>query len=296
MILVTGATGFVGSHLLRRLAKSSHAPVRGLVRRERTGVREGVEPVVGDLTKPETLGPALAGVGTVVHAAAITGDQKEPYRGAYEQINRAGTENLVAAAREAGVGRFVLMSGLGTAAAPAGTYMATRWAMEEAVRNSGIAHVILQPSVLFGDGAEFVAALARLARVSPVLPVLGGGDLRFQPLWIEDLVSCLVKTLTDDSLLGSAIALGGAEYVTFREVLEEICRALSVRRLLLPLPLWLARPQARLMAVLPHPPLTPAMLELFAFDNATDLDVIARNFGFQPRGFREHLRAEGVTG
>jgi uncharacterized protein YbjT (DUF2867 family) len=296
MILVTGATGFVGSHLLRRLVKSSSAPVRGLVRKPRTGVREGVEPVVGDLTRPETLGPALAGVSTVVHAAAITGDQKEPYRGAYDQINRVGTENLVAAAREAGVGRFVLMSGLGTAPAPAGTYMAARWAMEEAVRGSGIPHVILQPSVLFGDGAEFVAALGRLARVSPVLPLLGGGNLRFQPLWVEDLVGCLVKTLSDDSLLGRAIALGGPEYVTFREVLEEICRALAIRRLLLPLPLWVARPQARLMAVLPHPPLTPAMLELFAFDNATDLDVILRNFGFQPRGFREHLRAHGIAG
>ncbi|HEY8813146.1 MAG TPA: NAD-dependent epimerase/dehydratase family protein, partial [Candidatus Dormibacteraeota bacterium] len=121
MILVTGATGFVGSHLLRRLARSDNPPVRGLVRRGRTGVRDGVDPVVGDLTKPETIGPALAGVSTVVHAAAITGDKKEPYRGAYDQINRVGTENLVAAAREAGVGRFVLLSGLGTAPAPAGT-------------------------------------------------------------------------------------------------------------------------------------------------------------------------------
>src|ERR1700694_5147593 len=180
MILVTGATGFVGSHLLRSLEKSGSAPVRALVRRGRTGIRDGVEPVVGDLTEPETLGPALNGISTIVHAAAITGDRKEPYRGAYDQINRVGTENLVAAAKKAGVGRFVLMSGLGTAPAPAGTYMATRWGMEEAVRRSGIPHVILQPSVLFGDGAEFVAALSRLARGSPVLPVLGGGGGRFQ--------------------------------------------------------------------------------------------------------------------
>ncbi len=296
MILVTGATGFVGGHLLRRLAKSGGVPLRGLVRKPGAALPAGVEAAEGDLTRPETLAAPLAGVTIVVHAAAITGDRKEPYRGAYDRINRVATENLVAAAKEAGVDRIVLMSGLGTEPAPAGTYMATRWGMEEAVRGSGIPYVILQPSVLFGDGAEFVAALARLARTSPVLPVLGGGGLRFQPLWIEDLVSCLEMTISGDALLGRAIALGGPEYATFREVLQEICRALSIRRLLVPLPLWVARPQARLMAVLPHPPLTPAMLELFAFDNATELDVIPRNFGFQPRGFREHLRAHGVTG
>src|SRR6202521_4802411 len=271
MILVTGANGFVGAHVLRRLVETREGPIRAMVRsRSKAPSRDGVEVVEADLTRPETLAPAVSGVSVIVHAAAITANIKEPYSGAYDAINRVGTENLVAAAKTAGVSLIVVMSGLGTKPAPKGTYMATRWGLEEAVRKSGIAHVILQPSVLFGDGAEFVAALSRLARVSPVLPVLGGSGLRFQPLWVEDLVSCLVKALSDGALLGRAIALGGAEYVTFREVLQEICRALSIQRLLLPLPLWVAKPQARLLAVLPHPPLTPAMLELFAFDNATD--------------------------
>jgi len=188
------------------------------------------------------------------------------------------------------------MSGL-SAPAKEGSYMATRLGMERAVRDSGIPSVILQPSVLFGDGAEFVAALAGIARISPVLPLLGDPKLKFQPLWIEDLLRILEQSITDDKHLGHSVPLGGPEQVTFKEVLQTICEAMSVRRLLVPLPLPIARLQARIMAaVLSRPPLTPATLELFQFDNSTTLDAVPANFGFQPRGFREHLLAHGVTG
>ena len=298
MILVTGASGFIGGHVVRRLRDTGAGPIRAMVRnRSKASGLDGVEIVEADLTRPETIGPAVAGVSVIVHAAAITANLKEPYPGAYDAINRGGAENLVAAAKSAGVTRIVVMSGLGTRPAPKGTYMATRWGLEEAVRKSGISHVILQPSVLFGDGAEFVAALSRLARVSPVLPLLGGGGVRFQPLWIADLVTCLVACVNGDPPITGEVPLGGSEYATFKEVMQTICAAMSVRRLLVPLPLTVARLQARLMAaVLPNPPLTPATLELFSFDNSTDLDAVDRHFGFHPRGFREHLSAHGVAG
>ena len=294
MILVTGAGGFVGRHLVRRLHEIS--AVRAMVRdASKAPAPKEVEVVEADVTRLESLGPAVFGVETIIHAAAITADRKEPYRGAYDQINRVGTTNLIAAAKAASVSRLVVMSGLGTRPAPAGTYMATRWALEEAVRASGIPYVILQPSILFGGGAEFIAALSRLIRVSPVVPLIGGGRLRFQPLWIEDLVTCLVKALDADHLTGSAIPLGGSEYVTFKEIIETICQAMSVRRVLATLPLAIARKQASVMtAVLPHPPLTPAALELFGFDNVTNLDAVDANFGFHPRAFRDHVRAHGV--
>jgi NADH dehydrogenase len=179
--------------------------------------------------------------------------------------------------------------------APDGTYMATRWGMEEAVRAGGIPFVIIQPSVQFGPGAEFIAALARLARRSPVVPLLGGGGLRFQPIWVEDVVTCVERALVDDELTGRTIAVGGSEYATFREVIETILAVLGRRRLLAPLPLPIARLQARLMtALLPHPPLTPATIELFSFENFTDLDAVEKNFGFRPAAFREYLLAHGV--
>src|SRR6202165_599174 len=114
MILVTGASGFIGAHVVRRLHETGAGPIRAMVRnRPKAGALEGVEVVEDDLTRPQTLPAAVAGVSVIIHTAAITANLKEPYPGAYEAINRGGTENLIAAAAAAGVSRVGAMSGLG---------------------------------------------------------------------------------------------------------------------------------------------------------------------------------------
>ena len=133
MFTVVGASGYVGSRLLTRLAAEG-ASVRAVARRKDSVTVPGVDVVEADLTRPDSLPAALEGAEVVFHCAAITGDRKEPYRGAYDAVNRRGTENLVRAAEAAGCRRLVVMSGLGLRPAPAGTYMATRWGLEEAVR------------------------------------------------------------------------------------------------------------------------------------------------------------------
>lgn len=296
MILVTGANGYVGRHVVNRLAASGQQ-VRAMVRNTKAYTAPtGVEVVQADVTRPDTLQAAVAGVDAIVHAAAITANLKEPYRGAYKQINEAGTANLVAEAARAGAKRVVLVSGLGTRPAPEGTYMATRWGMEEAVRGSGLPYLILQPSVQFGDGAEFTAALARLASTSPVVPAMSGSHDKFQPIWVEDVVTCVEKALADGALLGREIAIGGPDHLTFREILQATLEAAGKKRLMAPMPVPLARVAATFMSVLPRPPLTRATLELFSFDNATDLDAVKRQFGFDPRPFRQHLLEHGLSG
>jgi uncharacterized protein YbjT (DUF2867 family) len=297
MILVTGARGFVGRHVAARLAGKG-LPVRAMVR-SRSGYAPmaGVTVIEADLTQPESLAAVVAGVETVIHCAALTANIREPYRGAYQNVNGVGAENLASAARRAGARRLIALSGLGTRPAKPGTYMATRWALEEAVRASGLPYIILQPSVQFGDGAEFVAALARLIRKTPVLPSIGGGKTRFQPIWVEDVVSCLERALTDDALLNNAYPIGGSEYASFTEVLHVIASAMSKRRVTARVPMPIARLQAGVLsALLTHPPLTPATLELFSFDNTTDIDAVDRTFGFHPRGFREYMKSHGLDG
>lgn len=298
MIAVVGSTGFVGWHLVRRLATLGK-PVRAVARdtAKASGMfPAGVDLARADLLDAQTLVRAFDEVETVVHCAAITADHKESYRGEYRRVHVDGTRNLVEAAKTAGVGRIVLLNGLGTRPAASGSYMQTRWEMGEAVRTSGLPWVALQPSVLFGDGAAFPAAFARLARRAPIMPLLQGGRLRLQPLWVEDLVSCLARTVGEGSRDGRALDLGGPEYMTMREVIELVMATVGRRRPLLPLPLPIARLQARLMSPLPNPPLVPATLELFDFENITDLDVVQKTFGLVPRSMREHLRAHGLEG
>jgi NADH dehydrogenase len=235
-------------------------------------------------------------VDVLVHCAAITADRKEAYRGEYASVNGEGTRNLVAAARRAGVKRIVLLNGLGTKEGADRSYMRTRWEMAEAVRGSGLPWVSPQPSILFGEGAPFPAAIGKLARTSPVVPILGSGRTKLQPLWVEDLCTCLALCVERSTWDGRAMDLGGPEQLAYTEVVRLILAAAHLRRPMLPLPLPLARIAAQAMSLLPNPPLVPATLELFDFDNATEPDAVQKIFGFAPRSMRTHLQEHGLDG
>jgi len=293
MIAVVGATGFVGRYVVDRLI-ASNSEVR-VVARNLPPYRTGVSGVAADLLNPAQLEVAFTHVESVVHCAAITADKKEAYPGQYRRVNAEGTRNLVAAAKKDGVKRIILLNGLGTRPGSDGSYMRTRWEMAEAVKGSGLAWTALQPSILFGHSAPFPAAIARLARQFPIMPVLGGGR-KLQPLWVEDLVTCVIQSLSDPSKGGQTIDLGGPEQMTFAEIDDLIMSTIKVRRPKLPIPLPVARIQARVLRLLPNPPLVPATLELFDFDNTTALDAVSRNFGFEPRSIRAHFKDHGLDG
>jgi uncharacterized protein YbjT (DUF2867 family) len=296
-VLVTGASGYVGRRLAPALAEAGYS-VRGLVRDPmHAGLPASVELATGDVTDPASLAAACRGMNAIVNLAAVTADRKPP-RGGYDSVNAVGPANLVAAAKDAGVGRIVHMGGIDTGTGPAGPYLAGRRRGEQAVIDSGIPWAILQPSIMFGGpDSAFVHAMAALVRRAPVVPVPGDGRLLLQLVWADDVARCLVALVGDESKLGARHPVGGPEELTYDDQLDVIGGALGKKRVRkVHLPLAFMRAQASLMQVLPRPPLTPAALELFASDNVAGVDSIPGGFGFQPRSFRAHLAEHGVNG
>ncbi|MFI5273762.1 MAG: SDR family oxidoreductase [Ktedonobacterales bacterium] len=300
MILVTGADGFVGRHIMARLAAEG-TPARALVRnvsRASEVLPPGTEIVRGDTTRPTTLEPALGGVDTIIHCAFVTADRKQRPGSTYRETNVGGTKNLVAAARHAGVARICVMGGLGTVASPGNAYLQERFEADQAVKTSGLGWSILGPSVQFGDHASFFSGMADLIRSPlPVVPMIGNGKVRFQPIWVEDVTTCILKMAAEpERYNGQAIDVGGPEVYSYAQILDMLMQALGKRKLKLPGPKPLARLGARMMeAVLSNPPVTRAATGLFDFDNVTARDVVERNFGFQPLSWRTYLAEHGVA-
>lgn len=301
-ILVTGASGFVGSHVVPALLDAGHriialsrtensgASLRDRVRPER---RDAVEVRVGDVTDRASLPPALEGADAVLHLAAIPRDYQGGAR--LRLVNTEGTRNVVAAAKEAGVRRFVHQGAMGVEDDPALRYASSKAKGERIVADSGLDWTILKPSVLWGPGDGFFNIIAGLVRMSPgVVPVPGRGDARFQPLSVADLARIVVRTFEDPSTIGGTYELGGPRYWTYRELTAEVLRGMGARRLIVPMPVPLIRlvAGAAELVRLPFPASTDQLRQL-RLDNIGPLDTIPTVFGFQPtpmEGNLGHLR------
>jgi NADH dehydrogenase len=295
MLLVTGAAGFVGSRLVTRLAQEGEHPralVRDAAKARKTLPADGYDLFAGDTALPSTMDAALAGVDTVIHAAFVTADRKQGPGVNYYKSNVIGTRNLVAAAKRAGVQRIIVLTGLGTKPDKPGSYMQGRYEAVQAVRESGLAWSALGPSILFGPGAAFFKGLSDLIRSVPgVVPMIGNGKLEFQPIWVEDVVTCLVKMARErERYDGRMIDVGGPEVYTYAQILDLLMAKLHTRRIKVPGPMPLASLGAGVMElVLPKPPVTRAAMALFEFPNVTAIDAVERNFGFTPRSLKSYL-------
>jgi len=299
MILITGATGYIGSHLVARLVAQGERP-RCLARsKERAAAILPVDKIdiaLGDTIRPETLAAAVQGVDTIVHTAFITADRKQSAGNSYEKTNVQGTANLIKAAQAAGVRRVIELSGLGTKPDKPGSYMQGRYMAEKMLKESGLQWTIIQPSVLFGKDAPFVKGLSDLIRTSPVIPLIGGGTIRFQPIYVEDVVTIIVKVLeTPEQSANKTYIIGGPAYYTFTDIINALLRTMHKTRIKAPAPMPLVGMGAAMMeAVFPKPPLTRAAMTLFTFDNTTDLHSVERDFGFTPTSFTDYLQQHGV--
>ena len=264
-VLVTGGTGFVGHHVVHAL-RARERPVRALVRDPRRAARLaawGSELVEGDVTDPASLRMACAGVDAVVHLVAII---KGP-RGEFERVMAQGTRNVVAAAQEAGVRRFVLASALGLdeRSKDVVPYYVAKWEMERAVKESGLEHVILRPSFVFGKDGGVLPTFVRLARFAPVTPIVGPGTLCLQPIWVEDVAEYYVRSTDLPEAANRTFEVGGPDAPTWNEFWDRLKRVLGTRRPSLHVPIGLMRVQAALLEKLPFAPVTRdqlTMLEL----------------------------------
>jgi NADH dehydrogenase len=290
MILVTGGTGFVGRHLIRGMRKQG-LPVRALVRHpDRAGeLRDlGVELIAGDISDRQSLQRACAGVERVVHLVGII--QESPGV-TFQEVHVQGTGNLLEAAKKAGVRHFFYQSALGTRPAARSEYHKTKWQAEELVRASGIAYTILRPSLIYGPGDQFTIRLAGIIRSSPVLPVIGSGKSKVQPIFIDDVVACIVKAVTSDSFLNEIYEVGGPEQLTYEEVTRAIARALGISRPVFRMPMLFMRPAARLLeSVLPSPPITTGQLLMLEEDNVCSTLDVCEACGRTPLRFSDGLK------
>jgi len=256
----------------------------------------GIQIVQGNTTDPASLAAAVQDVDTIVHTAFITADHKQTPGNYYEETNVQGTANLIKAAQNAGVKRIIEISGLGTRPDKPGSYMQGRYLAEKLLKESGLDWTIIQPSVLFGKGAPFIKGLTDLIRTAPVVPLIGGGKTMFQPIYVEDVVTVIVKVLEDPARTrGKTFVIGGPQYFSFTQIIDALLHAMHKSRVKAYAPVPLVGVGAAVMeAVLPRPPLTSAAMTLFSFDNTTDLNSVERDFGFIPMSFSRYLEEQGV--
>ncbi len=289
MILVTGGTGFVGSHLIKKMRQEGLS-VRAVVRSPAKAIELrdlGVEVVPGDVSDKASLERAVQGIERVVHLVGII---QEAPGATFQGVHVDGTRNLAEAARKAGVRHFLFQSALGTRANAKSQYHRTKWEAEELVRGSGIPSTVLRPSLIYGPGDQFTIRLSDMIRLSPILPIIGSGSSKVQPLFINDAVACIVKAVTSDAYLNELYELGGPEQLSYEEVTRAIAAALGVSRPALHLPLLFMRSMARVMeTVLPKPPVTTDQLIMLQEDTVCSMKDIRDAFGIEPILFQKGL-------
>jgi NADH dehydrogenase len=288
MIVVTGASGYLGSHITRQLVAAG-SPARAMVRNKAFAQKEGrlaglnVELAEADVTRPETLAPALEGATAVIHTVAIA---IEKGGRTYEKINYQGTVNIVDAAKAAGVKRFIYISQLGADAKLPYRFLASKGKAADYVASSGLDWTSFQPSVIWGPEDEFANSFARLIPLTPfIFPIVGDASSRFQPVWVEDVATSVIKALNDPATFGKSYQLGGPEVLDLEEIERRTLQAVGLRRRMVHFPMPVLKLFVGILEVLlPNPPVTRSLLELLKVSNVTTQNALYQ-FVSEPRPF-----------
>jgi uncharacterized protein YbjT (DUF2867 family) len=295
-VFLTGATGFVGKHMLERLltyGNAVRAALRGLPGQnarvvghfQHLGRKDDFQYVPGDVVEGTRLDEGMRGCDAVIHLVGII---MEKGTNTFERVHHLGTRNVVEAAKRTGIKRFVQMSALGARSDGVAAYQTTKWKGEEEVRRSGIPFCILRPSLIFGQGDGFVTQMMATMRSAPLFrPVPGDGTPKFRPISIEDVTTCFLRALTTEAATDQTIDLGGADELTLNDVLAEIARCANVRKPAVHIPMPLMAAGATVMQkLLKNPPVTVDQLRMLREGSTCDIGPMRRIFGLNPKGFK----------
>ncbi len=308
LITIYGGSGLIGRHVVRAIAKTG-ARMRVAVRRpdlalhlQPLGDVGQINAVQANVRFPDSLLAAADGADAVINLVGIlfpTGKQT------FKSVQDEGARHVAETARAAGASALVHISAIGADADSPSAYARSKALGEDAIKDLYPEAVILRPSVVFGPEDDFFNRFAKLARIAPALPLIGGGRTRFQPVYAGDVAKAVMAGLTGKAKAGLPYELGGPEVLTLKEVMQRVLTYTMRKRLLVPEPFWLAKLQAAFLQWLPKPPLTIDQVRLLQTDNVvSEAAIKARRtlegLGIEPvavaavvPGYLEQFRPRG---
>jgi len=287
-IFIAGGTGFVGAHLVKALREKGHE-LRLLVHRRGSGGTDGIHQVEGDVTGLESFEQAVNGCDAVINLVGII--REFPSRGiTFDRLHVQATANVLAATRKAGIRRYLQMSALGTRPDAMSRYHQTKFSAEELVRSSGLDATILRPSLIYGPKDAFINMLAGQLRLAPVMPVIGSGMYRLQPIHADDVARCFALALEMPETIGQCYELCGNNRLSYVELLDAVASAMGRPAPFKPhVPLGLMKLIIPVMQHIPQFPITMDQLQMLVEENICD-GRWQEAFRFEPTDFKEGIR------
>jgi len=294
-LLVTGGTGFIGSHIIDELLSSRpEAEISCMTRNPSKPTRWGgrVRLIYGDVQSENSLLVSTSGIDVVIHCVQFENHPIEnPRRGlTYEEIDGKGTARLVEACLKNKVKRFIYLSGAGAAPGREEPWFKAKLMAEEAIKRSGIEYVIFRPSWVYGPGDRSLNRFIKIMRCSPLVPVLGGGENRVQPISVFDVAKVAASAVVKREATNRTFELGGPQVLTMNEVLRTAQRVLGVRRTFVHLPIGLVKAAAHLLQLMPGPPLTPGAVDFITMEVLVDPRPAIETFGVEFERLEDGLR------
>ncbi len=289
LITIYGGSGFLGRHVVRALARRGYR-IRAAVRRpelaghlQPLGMVGQIAAVQANIRNPASVEAAARGADVLINLVGILFQRG---RQRFDAVHAAGAENVAQAAMAHGA-RLVHVSAIGADAKSGSLYARTKAQAEQAVLAAQPTAVVLRPSIMFGPEDDFFNRFAALARISPALPLIGGGKTRFQPVFVGDVAAAVAEAVAGNAQPGTTYELGGPDVRTFKELMQFVLKTIERKRLLVPLPFFAAKLKASFLQFMPKPMLTPDQVELLRVDNVVSQAAIdeartLRGLGIEP--------------